>query len=64
MERLDEGEVEELLGDDRLRIGVKLEDYLLVYLGVRPCSQITIPAELPSGREMGRTIDEMIYPPS
>lgn len=62
MERLDEGEVEELLGDDRLRIGVKLEDYLLVYLGVRPCSQITIPAELPSGREMGRTIDEMIYP--
>lgn len=62
MERLDEGEVEELLEDDRLRLGVKLEDYLLVYLGVRPCSQITIPAELPSGREMGRIIDEMIYP--
>ena len=62
MERLDEGEVEELLEDDRLSLGVKLEDYLLVYLGVRPCSQITIPAELPSGREMGRIIDEMIYP--
>ena len=62
MERLDEGEVEELLEDDRLRLGVKLEDYLLVYLGVRPCSQITIPAELPSGREMGRIIDEIIYP--
>jgi len=62
VERLDEGEVEELLEDDRLRLGVKLEDYLLVYLGVRPCSQITIPAELPSGREMGRIIDEIIYP--
>jgi len=62
VERLDEGEVEELLEDDRLSLGVKLEDYLLVYLGVRPCSQITIPAELPSGREMGRIIDEMIYP--
>jgi len=62
VKELDEGEIEELLGDDRLRLGVKLEDYLLVYLGVRPCSQITIPAELPSGGEMGRVIDERVYP--
>ena len=62
MKRLDEGDVEELLEDGRLRLGVKLEDYLLIYLGVRPCSQITIPAELPSGGEMGRIIDERIYP--
>jgi hypothetical protein len=59
---LDEEEIEVFLGDQRLRIGVKLEDYLLIHLGARPCSQITLPAELPSGGEMGKAIDERVYP--
>ncbi len=52
----------EFIEDKRLDMRVKLEDYLLVYLGARQCSQVTLPAELPSGAEMGRRIDERIYP--
>ncbi|MCS7365787.1 MAG: DUF483 domain-containing protein [archaeon GB-1867-035] len=37
---------------------VKVEDFLPVYFGIRPCSLITIPAELPSGSIFGKQIDE------
>jgi len=36
---------------------VKLENLALVYLGLRPCSQTTLPAELPTGSVMGERID-------
>ncbi len=35
---------------------------ILVALGLRPCSQTTIPAELPSGQEMGERIDQLFKP--
>ncbi len=41
---------------------VAVENLMLVSLGLRPCSQTTIPAELPSGPLMGETIDERFKP--
>jgi len=38
---------------------VKIDDCLLVALDVRPCSFLTIPAEFPSGLELGKQIDEL-----
>lgn len=52
----------ELLADERLKIRIKVENLLLVNLGVRPCSQTTIPVDLPGGEEMGRRIDEVMAP--
>ncbi|MFA9496329.1 MAG: DUF483 domain-containing protein [Candidatus Bathyarchaeota archaeon] len=40
----------------------KLEAFLAPYLGLRPASQVTIPAELPKGVEMGQRIDEEVKP--
>jgi hypothetical protein len=40
----------------------KLEAFLAPLLGLRPASQVTIPAELPNGVEMGRRIDEEVKP--
>jgi hypothetical protein len=40
----------------------KLEAFLAPLLGLRPASQVTIPAELPNGAEMGRRIDEEVKP--
>ena len=40
----------------------KLEAFLASYLGLRPASQVTIPAELPYGTEMGQRIDEAVKP--
>lgn len=59
---IDEWTLDGLLEDRRMEMGVKLEDYLLVHLGVRPCAQITIPAELPNGGKMGEEIDDRIGP--
>lgn len=50
------------LGDLRLKSNIKIENYLLIHLGLRPCSQTTLPAELPGGEAMGSTIDGMVYP--
>lgn len=38
----------------------KLEAFLAPYLRLRPASQVTIPAELPYGTEMGQRIDEAV----
>jgi len=54
-------QIEELIGDTRLLTRVKVENYLLVHLGLRPCSQITLPAELPEAEAMGAAIDERVY---
>jgi len=38
---------------------VKIDDYLLVALDVRPCAFLTLPAEFPNGLELGKQIDEL-----
>lgn len=40
----------------------KLEAFLAPLLGLRPASQVTIPAELPKGLEMGQRIDAEVQP--
>jgi len=40
----------------------KLEAFLAPYQKLRPASQVTIPAELPYGTEMGQRIDEAVKP--
>ncbi|RLE52746.1 MAG: hypothetical protein DRJ26_04310 [Candidatus Methanomethylicota archaeon] len=52
------GLIEDFLDDTRILPRVKFEDYLSVYLEIRPCSFFTLPAELPGGSEYGRIIDE------
>ncbi|KPV64652.1 MAG: hypothetical protein AOA65_0867 [Candidatus Bathyarchaeota archaeon BA1] len=51
----------EILNETGMLDEVKLEDYLMVALGVRPCSFFTAPAEFPDGPELGRKIDEVSY---
>ena len=41
---------------------IKVENFLLVGLGLRPCSQMTLPAELKNAESMGIAIDEKIFP--
>lgn len=50
---------EEILDESLLLDYVKIEDYLMVALEVRPCSFLTIPAEFPNGDELGKRIDEL-----
>ena len=50
------------MADERLKTRLKVESLLLVYLGVRPCSQTTMPVDLPGAGEMGRIIDEAMAP--
>lgn len=40
----------------------KLEAFLAPYLGLRPASQVTIPAELPNGSQLGQRIDAEVKP--
>lgn len=47
----------ELLADRWVLERIKLENFMLVALGRRLCSQTTIPAELQSGATMGAAID-------
>jgi hypothetical protein len=51
-----------LLEDRRISAGVKVENMVVVHLGLRRASQTTIPAELPSGAEMGAAIDDSMRP--
>lgn len=50
---------EEMLDEPLLLDHVKIEDYLMVALEIRPCSFLTIPAEFHNGDELGRKIDEL-----
>ena len=59
---LDTETLDELLADEHILNRVKLEGLLLPYMGLRPISQITIPAEFPSGLEMGQRIDRAVKP--
>lgn len=59
---MDNGLLEEFLNDKRITLKVKLEAFFSPYLGLRPMSQVTIPAELPDGLEMGQKIDSEMQP--
>lgn len=52
----------ELLAEQRVARKVSVENLALVSLGLRMCSQTTIPAELPSGEAMGAAIDARFKP--
>jgi len=56
---LKEEVIEELLGNPLLLDYVKTEDFLMVALDIRPCSFLTIPAELPNASELGERIDAL-----
>jgi len=51
-----------LLEDRSIGAGVKVENMIIVHLGLRRASQTTIPAELLRGAEMGATIDDSMRP--
>ncbi|MCX6654974.1 MAG: DUF483 domain-containing protein [Candidatus Bathyarchaeota archaeon] len=55
-------ELRELLNDPLVAPRVAVENLMLVGLGLRSCSQTTIPAELPSGPSMGEEIDARFKP--
>jgi len=48
---------EEMFDESLLLDHVKIEDYLMVALGIRSCSFLTIPAEFENGDELGKKID-------
>jgi hypothetical protein len=54
--------LDELLKTVLILPRVKIENYLLPYLDLRPCSQTTLPAEMPGGAQMGVSIDETMVP--
>jgi len=56
---LKEDVAEELLGSPLMLDFVKTEDFLMVALDIRPCSFLTIPAELPNANELGERIDAL-----
>jgi hypothetical protein len=52
----------ELLNDLLIAPRIAVENLMLVSLGLRSCSQTTIPAELPSGPSIGEEIDSRFKP--
>jgi hypothetical protein len=54
--------LDKLLKTNLILPRVKIENYLLPYLDLRPCSQTTLPAEMPGGAQMGVSIDEVMAP--
>jgi hypothetical protein len=59
---LDQSTVDELLNERLISTKAKIETFLAPTLGLRPASQLTIPAELPHGMEMGQKIDQNVQP--
>ncbi len=55
-------DLRELLDEPKIPRRVAVENLMLVALGLRQCSQTTIPAELPSGPSMGEAIDTRFKP--
>jgi len=54
--------LERLVVDPLVLERVKVEALLATSMGLRPSSQVTIPAELPGGASMGREIDQRALP--
>ena len=59
---MDQGTIEALLDEKLITSKAKLEAFLATSLKLRPASQVTIPAELPGGLNMGRQIDANVQP--
>jgi hypothetical protein len=59
---LKEDLIDNLIKEVHILERVKIESYIIPYLDLRPVSQITIPAELPEGAEMGQKIDKNAKP--
>lgn len=59
---LDKETLDKLLADGLILNRVKLECLLMPYMGLRPVSQITVPAEFPDGLGMGQRIDRALKP--
>jgi hypothetical protein len=51
-----------LLEDGHVLPRIKIENFLLVSLGLRPSSLMTLPAELPDANAIGSAIDEQMIP--
>jgi hypothetical protein len=52
----------DFLNNSHILPRIKVENFLLVSLGLRPCSQMTLPAELQNAESMASAIDEKIFP--
>lgn len=52
----------DFLNNDHIIPRIKVENFLLVSLGLRPCSQMILPTELQNAETVGRAIDEQIFP--
>lgn len=59
---VDAQRLSEFMEDGNILTRIKVENYLLVQLGLRPCSLMTLPAELPNGEAMGSAIDRIVSP--
>lgn len=59
---IDVRRLSDFISDPRILTRIKVENYLLVYLGLRPCSQMTLPAELPNAEAMGSAIERILSP--
>jgi hypothetical protein len=59
---VDAQRLSEFMEDENILTRIKVENYLLVQLGARPCSLMTLPAELPNGEAMGSAIDGIVSP--
>jgi len=59
---MEQSTVEELLKDKLLSPKIVIEAFLASCLKLRPASQVTVPAEMPNGVEMGQKIDQNIQP--
>ncbi len=59
---MDQSILAALIDEKNIAPKAKLEAFLASSMKLRPASQITIPAELPSGLEMGRQIDANVQP--
>jgi hypothetical protein len=55
-------DLEKLLRDEGMFSRVKIENLILVNQRFRPSSQITIPAEIPKGKDLGAQIDRRLSP--
>ncbi|MBD3173080.1 DUF483 domain-containing protein [Candidatus Bathyarchaeota archaeon] len=59
---MDQSTIKKLLEQQLISPKAKLEAFLATSLKLRTASQVTIPAELPSGLEMGKKIDQAVQP--
>lgn len=59
---MDSSLIGDFLSDPLIVQKAKLEAFLAPYLNLRPASQVTIPAEFPTGTEMGQRIDDEVKP--